>query len=324
MKLLVIGGAGYIGSHCTKKLMEYNITTIVLDNMSTGNSKAVETSILRQGDYGDYELLTNLFRQEAFDGVIHLAASADVADSVLNPRKYYSNNVSKMISLLDAMVDNNIRNIVFSSSAAVYGEPNTIPIEETHTHRPLNPYGVTKSICERLLIDYRKAYGLNYCTFRYFNAAGADSSGEIGESHNPERHILPLIFRAAMMRNSIFHIFGNDYDTEDGTCYRDYVHVEDLAEAHYLGIKYLMEGGHPEIFNLGNNKGYSVMQIIKKFEEITGCSLEYDIVGRREGDPGQLIASNRKAREILGWKPERSSIEKIIEDGWFWENHRRY
>lgn len=324
MKVLITGGAGYIGSHCNKYFYKMGIETVVLDNMLFGHKEAVCGGRFVLGDFGDRALLESLFAAEKFDGIIHFAALADVADSVAEPEKYYNVNVCKMKTLLDIMVQFHVKHIVFSSSAATFGEPKYIPIDENHSQNPINPYGTTKLIGEKMLMDYEKAYGIKFCAMRYFNAAGADPETEIGESHNPEHHILPLIFKTALGQRAKFYVFGNDYDTKDGTCLRDYIHVSDLAEAHFLAFQYLRENNISQSFNLGNNAGFTVLDIIKAFEEIAGVRLDYEIAERRVGDPAKLVASNVKARKILRWTPTRSGIGNIIRDAWTWENNRRF
>ena len=324
MAVLITGGAGYIGSHCNKYFAKMGIETIILDSLLYGHKEAVVSGELIVGDLGNKELLNSIFCKNNIEAVVHFAALADVADSVARPCKYYDVNVSKMITLLDAMVENNVKHIIFSSSAATFGEPKFIPIDEKHKQEPVNPYGMTKLIGEKILKDYENAYGINYCILRYFNASGADPEGEIGESHNPEHHILPLLFKTALGKRDVFYIFGNDYDTKDGTCLRDYVHVRDLASAHFLALQYLREGNGSSDFNLGNNVGYTVMDIINKFQEIANIDLNYKMADRREGDPAKLVASNEKSKRLLGWTPEFSDIEVIIRDAWNWEMHKKY
>lgn len=324
MKVLIIGGAGYIGSHCNKYFQKKGVEVVILDNMLNGHKEAVKDARLVIGDFGDYLLLDKLFQEEKFDIIIHFAALADVADSVANPNRYYHYNVIKMIVLLDMMVKYKIPHIVFSSSAATFGEPAYLPINEDHCQKPINAYGSTKLIGEMLLKDYEKAYGITFCAMRYFNAAGACSDGEIGESHNPENHILPLIFQTALGTREKFLVFGDDYETKDGSCLRDYIHVEDLAEAHYLAAKHLVEGNQSQCFNLGNASGYTVFEVIKTFERISGCNLNYEVTQRRVGDPAKLVASNEKAKKVLNWSPKNSNLDNIITTAWRWENTRKY
>ena len=324
MKVLITGGAGYIGSHCNKYFGKQGIDTVVLDNMLFGHEEAVVCGKLIKGEIGDARLLDKIFEEEEIEAVIHFAALADVADSVTYPDKYYDVNVRQMIVLLDAMVRHNVKYIVFSSSAATFGEPQYVPIDETHSQNPINPYGMTKLIGEKMLADYERAYGIRYCAMRYFNAAGASNDCTIGESHDPEHHILPLIFQTALGTRKKFYIFGNDYDTKDGTCIRDYVHVEDLASAHYLALKYLIDNNNSECFNLGNNEGYSVLEVIKNFEHISGMKLNYEFAERRAGDPAKLVATNDKARNILKWKPENSKLINIMKTAWNWEAKKTF
>ena len=324
MTVLITGGAGYIGSHCNKHFAKMGINTIILDSLLYGHKEAVVSGKLIVGDIGNKELLDKIFRDDKIEAVIHVAALADVADSVVSPSKYYDVNVKRMLTLLNAMVDNSVKHIVFSSSAATFGEPEYIPIDEKHKQEPVNPYGMTKLIGEKILMDYERAYGIKFCTLRYFNAAGADPEGEIGESHNPENHILPLIFKTALGIRDEFNVYGSDYDTKDGTCLRDYVHVTDLARAHYFALQYLLNGNGSTEFNLGNNVGYTVMDIINNFQEISGIVLNYKITERRVGDPAKLVAANKKAKNLLGWNPEFSDIGVIIKGAWEWEKQKKY
>jgi UDP-glucose 4-epimerase len=293
--------------------------------LSAGHEKAILSGHFIKGDFGNKKLLNNIFNEYHFDSVIHFAAFADVADSIVHPAKYYDNNVNKMLILLDEIVRSGIKFIVFSSSAATFGEPQYIPIDENHPQQPINPYGTTKLIGEEILKDYEKAYGLYSCSLRYFNAAGASKDGLIGESHNPEHHLIPVMMRAAKSEGaSLLNIFGSDYDTRDGTCVRDYIHVEDLAEAHYLALLYIMEHRCSENFNLGSDEGFTVLELVRKFEEVTGRKVPYRMAERRMGDPASLVAANRKARDVLGWTPKRSDIETILRDAWNWEQNQRY
>lgn len=323
MNVLITGGAGYIGSHTNRYLEEHSINTVVLDDLSEGHREAVPKSRLVKGDFGDGELLSRLMAQEKFDAVIHFAAYASVPDSVVRPARYYRNNVTNMQTLLDACVSNGIKYFVFSSSAATFGEPRYTPMDENHPQQPINPYGTTKWIGEKLLADYERAYGLRYCAFRYFCAAGASKDGAIGEAHNPETHLIPVMINAAM-RNKPFEVFGTDYDTRDGSCIRDFIHVQDLAAAHYLGMKYIMEHDCSDSFNLGSNTGFTVLEMVKALERVGGSPVPYKLSGRREGDPAVLVASNDKAQKVLGWKPEHSEIEEILADALRWGKNRRY
>lgn len=324
MRVLVTGGAGYIGSHCSRYFNEKGIETVILDNLCEGHREAALGSRLIVGDCGDGQLLDRIFSEEPYDAVIHFAAFTSVGESVAEPRKYFRNNVGNMMTLMDAAVDHGIGYFVFSSSAAVFGEPEEIPIREDHPQRPINPYGETKMIGERMLVDYERAYGLHSCSFRYFNAAGDSSDSLIGESHDPETHLIPLVIRAALGKRPPLQVFGGDYDTRDGSCIRDYVHVEDLASAHYLGLRYIMEHNVSEQFNLGSENGFTVLEIIRAFEKVAGIPVPYAMAGRRAGDPAVLVAGNEKAKTLLGWTPEKSRLETILADAYQWELKRTY
>lgn len=324
MRVLVTGGAGYIGSHCSRYFNEKGIETVILDNLCEGHREAALGSRLIVGDCGDGQLLDRIFSEKPYDAVIHFAAFTSVGESVAEPRKYFRNNVGNMMTLMDAAVDHGIGYFVFSSSAAVFGEPEEIPIREDHPHRPINPYGETKMIGERMLADYERAYGLHSCSFRYFNAAGDSSDSLIGESHDPETHLIPLVIRAALGKRPPLQVFGGDYDTRDGSCIRDYVHVEDLASAHYLGLRYIMEHNVSEQFNLGSENGFTVLEIIRAFEKVAGIPVPYAMAGRRAGDPAVLVAGNEKAKTLLGWTPEKSRLETILADAYQWELKRTY
>ena len=323
MKVLITGGAGYIGSHTNRYFNQKGIETVIIDDLSVGHKEAVVVGKLVEGDFGDKTLINELLSSGDFDAIIHFAAFADVADSVANPAKYYENNVSKMIVLLDAAVAHNVKYFVFSSSAATFGEPQYLPIDENHQQQPINPYGLTKLIGEKILEDYDHAYGIKFCTLRYFNAAGDSKDGMTGEAHNPEHHIIPLILRATMDEASELKVFGNDYPTRDGSCLRDYIHVDDLADAHYRGLMHIMEHNVSETFNMGSNNGFTVLEIIHECEKITGKKIKYKVTGRRPGDPASLVASNGKVKKILGWEP-KNDISAIIEDAWKWETDKRY
>ncbi|EHL63738.1 UDP-glucose 4-epimerase GalE [Cloacibacillus evryensis] len=324
MKVLITGGAGYIGSHCNRYFADKGTDTVVLDDLSSGHKEAVIAGKFVQGDFGDEIFINELLEKEKFDAIIHFAAFASVPDSVMHPSKYYINNVSKMVTLLDTAVKHGVKYFVFSSSASTFGEPRYIPIDEKHPQDPINAYGMTKLINEKMLADYERAYGIRYCALRYFNAAGASSDGVIGESHDPEHHLIPLLLRTETGEGQSLKVFGSDYDTIDGSCLRDYVHVDDLAEAHYLGLKYIIENNRSECFNMGSNTGLTVLQLIQEFEKITGHPAKYEIAERRDGDPASLVASNEKAKKLLGWTPKRSNIARILRDAWNWEKNRRY
>ncbi len=324
MKVLVTGGAGYIGSHCVKVLLDKGVETWCLDNLSKGHKEAVLTSNFIQGDIGDSKKVDVVLANQEFDAIIHLAALSVVAESTQDPEKYYLENFVKMKILLDAAIKYKVPNFVFSSTAAVYGIPKAIPIHEDHETMPINPYGHTKLAGENMLRDYGKAYGLNYCILRYFNAAGASPEAGIGESHNPESHLIPLLCEALANKSEDFLVYGNDYGTEDGTCIRDYIHVLDLAEAHFLALEYLHKGGSSGLYNLGGSKGHSVYEIINKMELITGDKLCFKVANRRQGDPDVLVASNEKAKKELGWEPKRSAIDYILADAWEWYSEKKY
>lgn len=323
MRVLVLGGAGYIGSHTALELVKAGNEVIVADNLSTGYLAAVPKGAkFCKGDLHDFEFLDDLLKAEKPDAVIHFAAFSLVGESVTNPLKYYDNNLCGTKVLLDAMVKNGIDKIVFSSTAATYGEPKTIPILESDPTSPTNPYGETKLAMERMFHWTAAAHGMRYVSLRYFNACGADESGEIGEAHNPESHLIPLILQVPNGQRETISIYGTDYDTPDGTCIRDYIHVTDLAQAHILAVKYLMDGGKSDIFNLGNGVGYSVREVIKTARRVTGHPIPATETPRRAGDPARLVASSDKAKKVLGWKPVHDSLEEIIASAWKWhKNH---
>ncbi|MBU5317344.1 UDP-glucose 4-epimerase GalE [Clostridium bornimense] len=325
MKILVTGGAGYIGSHATYLLIERGYDVVVVDNLSTGHREAVhEKAKFYQGDIGDYKFISNILKEEEIDGVIHFAAFSLVGESMENPYKYYENNVGKTNSLLKAIIDSGVKNIVFSSTAATYGEPKTIPILETDDTNPTNVYGETKLSMEKMIRWYNKAHGLNYVCLRYFNVAGAHPSGKIGEAHNPETHLIPIILQVASGRREKINVYGNDYDTKDGTCIRDYIHVVDLVDAHIKAIEYLFKGAESDVFNLGSGEGFTVYEMIEAARKVTGHEIPLEVTERRAGDPAKLIASSTKAREILGWKPQFEDINIMIKDAWNWEQNKRY
>lgn len=318
--ILVIGGAGYIGSHMCKYLHQNNYTPIVLDNLSLGHKEAVKWGELIVGSINNEELLSKIFTKYKISGVMHFAAFAAVGESVSNPIKYYQNNVADTITLLKSMIEHNVNNFIFSSSAATYGEPSQIPITETHSTNPINPYGRTKLIVEHILADFRIAYNLRSTCLRYFNAAGADPDCEIGEVHNPETHLIPLILQTALGQRKEISIFGDDYQTKDGTCIRDYIHVMDLAQAHLRALQQLENNDPGNIYNLGNGEGFSVKEIIESARKITQKDIPITITSRRSGDPAILISSSQKAKKDLGWTPMFTDIEKIIETAWKWHS----
>ena len=323
--ILVTGGAGYIGSHAVLDLKEAGFNVLVLDNLDYGHRDLVEDVLgvkLIVGDTSDRRLLDELFSQYSIDAVMHFAAYTYVGESVTDPSKYYSNNVFGTMTLLDAMRAADINKLVFSSTCATYGPPQEIPIVETHPQNPISPYGASKAMVERILSDYDSAYGLKSTIFRYFNAAGAHPNALLGEDHDPETHLIPLVLLTALKKRQSISIFGTDYDTEDGTCVRDYIHVNDLASAHVLGLKYLLEGGSSEIFNLGNGNGFSVRQVIDTAIEVTGCEIPVIEADRRPGDPAVLVGSSEKARAVLGWNPQYDSIETILSHAWAWHRKR--
>ena len=323
MAILVLGGAGYIGSHTALELVKAGNEVVIADNLVTGYRKAIpEGAKFYEGDLRDSDFLDNLFHQEKIDAVIHFAAYSLVGESVTNPLKYYDNNLYGTKVLLEAMVKNNVGKIVFSSTAATYGEPENIPILETDRTCPTNPYGETKLAMEKMFKWTAEAHGLRYVSLRYFNACGADESGTIGEAHNPESHLIPLILQVPNGKRETISIYGTDYDTPDGTCIRDYIHVTDLAQAHILAVQYLNNGGESDIFNLGNGVGYSVREVIETARKVTGHPIPATETSRRAGDPARLVASSEKAKKILGWKPVHDSLEEIIASAWNWhKNH---
>ena len=325
MSILVTGGAGYIGSHTVYKLIEEGRDVVIIDNLETGYQQAIHPKAkFYKGDIRDKEFLNNVFSKEHIEAVIHFAANSLVGESMKNPLKYYDNNLYGTKVLLSSMIENNIKKIVFSSTAATYGEPEKYPIEETDKTEPTNTYGETKLAMEKMFKWTEVAHGLKYVSLRYFNACGAHESGKIGEAHNPETHLIPLILQVPNGKREFISIFGNDYNTEDGTCIRDYIHVTDLANAHILAVDYLLAGNESNIFNLGNGKGFSVKQVIDVARKITNFDIPEVIGDRREGDPAILIASSQKAKEVLGWKPEHDSLEEIISSAWKWHKNHPY
>lgn len=323
MSILVLGGAGYIGSHTVYELIEKGKDVVVADNLETGFMQAVHPKAkFYQGDIRDKAFLDDLFSKEKIDGVIHFAANSQVGESMTNPLKYYDNNLYGTMVLLKSMVEHNVDKIVFSSTAATYGEPERIPILENDKTEPTNTYGETKLSMEKMMKWTGKAHNLRYVALRYFNACGAHKSGKIGEAHNPETHLIPLILQVPLNQRKYISVFGNDYDTKDGTCVRDYIHVTDLAQAHILALEYLSNGNESNVFNLGNGVGFTVNEIIETARNVTGHSIPAKMEPRRAGDPSQLIASSEKAKTVLGWKPEFTDINSIIETAWNW--HRNH
>lgn len=322
--ILITGGAGYIGSHCVLDFMRSGYDCVVLDNLSEGHEEALQAKNFCKVDLSNIDQIREVFKKYPIEAVIHFAAFAYVGESVENPEKYYYNNVVNTLNLLKVMLENNVKKIVFSSTCATYGNPEYLPLNENHPQNPINPYGSTKLMIERILQDYDRAYGLKYIALRYFNASGADNEANIGESHRIETHLIPLVLQTALGKRDCIKVFGDDYDTPDGTCIRDYIHVNDLSSAHRLAYERLAEGAGSNLYNLGIGKGYSVKEIIEKSEKITEKTINKIISERREGDPPILVADNKKAKEELGWNPEFVEIEDIIKTAWNWELNRRY
>lgn len=322
--ILVTGGAGYIGSHCVMALLENNNDVVIFDNLSTGHIETVQTLQkygnveFQQGDLTNFDDINSVFKNFNIEKVVHFAAFSQVGESVVNPQKYYINNVCGTINLLRAMLENNVKKIVFSSTAATYGEPVYIPIDEKHPQNPINPYGQSKLMIEKIMDDYNKAYGLKSVRLRYFNVAGADLKSRIGEWHDPETHLIPNILKSTFNNGKTFQMFGDDYDTKDGTCVRDYINVEDLAQAHLLALKYLDEGGETNFFNLGTNDGNTVKEVFTACEKVTQKDIPVEMKPRRAGDPASLVADNNKAKENLNWNPKHT-LEESIQSAYTWE-----
>lgn len=324
MKILVTGGAGYIGSHFTKFLIQNTHTVCVLDNLSRGHKEAVASGArFEQADLLDPESLNKVIKSFQPEAVVHFAAFAYVGESVEKPELYYLNNVVGSYNLIRACVENGVKNFVFSSTCSIYGNPTKVPISEEQVSNPINPYANTKLIIETLLHDFEIAHGMKSVCLRYFNAAGADPNGEIGESHEPESHLIPLVIYTAQKKREKILVFGNDYDTPDGTCVRDYIHVNDLADAHLRALCCLVDGGVSAIINLGTGDGNSVLEIIKKAKKITGKEIPFEIVGRRAGDPAILVADNKKAKNVLGWNPQYG-IDEVIATAWAWHQNPKF
>ncbi len=326
--ILVTGGAGYIGSHNVIELINSGYDVVIFDNLELGHIETVETlkninskgNVVDfiKGDLQNFDDIDSVFKKHKIDAVIHFAAYSQVAESVKNPQKYYFNNVYGTLNLLRAMLENDVKNIVFSSTAATYGEPEYIPIDEKHPQVPINTYGRTKLMIENIMDDYDKAYGLKSVRLRYFNVAGTDSNGRVGEWHDPETHLIPNILKSTFDGGKTFQMFGTDYPTKDGTCVRDYINVEDLAKAHVLALKYLQDGGETNFFNLGTNEGNSVKEVFAVCEDVTGKDIPVDVKPRREGDPASLVADNKKAKSSLGWEP-RKTLEESISSAYSWQ-----
>ncbi len=324
MVILICGGAGYIGSHVNKAFSQSGHRVIVFDNLIHGHREAVKWGSFVKGDLLEPSQLENVFIENKVDIVIHLAAYAYVGESVTEPEKYYYNNVVATLNLLKIMKKYGCKKIVFSSTCATYGIPKQIPITETMRQDPINPYGASKQMIERIFQDYHKAYGLKFVVFRYFNAAGADPEFEIGESHDPETHLIPLVLEAALGYRTQITVYGTDYETRDGSCIRDYIHVADLASAHLLAANYLAEGGKSDFFNLGNSCGTSVLEIIDVVKRITGKDFPVEFSKKREGDPAVLVGDSQKARKILGWEPEYDQVDTIVFHAWRWYQNKEY
>lgn len=321
MSILVLGGAGYIGSHTVYELIEQGKDVVVVDNLETGFLDAVHPSAkFYKGDIRNREFMDSVFSQESIDAVIHFAANSLVGESMILPLKYYDNNVNGTKVLLESMLAHDVKRIVFSSTAATYGEPENIPILESDKTAPTNAYGETKLAMEKMMMWTDQAHNLKYVALRYFNACGAHKSGSIGEAHNPESHLIPLILQVPLKQRDFISIYGDDYDTKDGTCIRDYIHVTDLAQAHICAVNYLLNGGDSDIFNLGNGVGFTVKEVIDCAKIATGLDIAAKITPRRAGDPARLIASSEKAKTILGWKPKHELLEEIIASAWKWHS----
>lgn len=324
MKILVTGGAGYIGSHFVHYLVENNHQVSVIDNLSRGHIESIPSNVdFKKVDLLDFQKLKDAIASFSPQAVVHFAAYAYVGESVEKPEMYYQNNVVGSYNLIRAVAELGIKNFVFSSTCSIYGNPKNIPISEDEPSSPINPYANTKLIIEILLRDFEKPFGLKNVCLRYFNAAGAKLNGEIGESHFPESHLIPLVLYTAQKKRDKILVFGNDYETKDGTCIRDYIHVNDLADAHLKALQYLIEGGNSTIINLGTGFGNSVLEIIEKAKNITGKEIPFEIVGRREGDPAILVADNKKAKEVLNWQP-KFGIDEIIQTAWNWHQNQKF
>ncbi|MDO6657282.1 UDP-glucose 4-epimerase GalE [Anaerobacillus sp. 1_MG-2023] len=321
MAILVTGGAGYIGSHTVMYLREQKEDVVVLDNLTKGHEQAVLDVPLYKGDLTDGKVIDQIFADHSIDSVIHFAASSLVGESVSNPLEYYRNNVAGSQALVSKLVEHDVKYIVFSSTAATYGNPERTPIQESDATSPTNPYGETKLAIEKMLHWCDDAYGLKSTSLRYFNAAGADPEGRIGEDHQPESHLIPIVLQAALGQREKVSIFGNDYDTKDGTCVRDYIHVLDLAQAHYLALKKMKETNESGVYNLGNGKGFTVKEVIDTCRSVTEKTIEAEVAPRRAGDPATLIASSSKAMSELGWKPVYPELAQIVSHAWSWHQN---
>jgi UDP-glucose-4-epimerase GalE len=318
MNILVTGGAGYIGSHACKALKALGHNPIAYDNLIYGHRDSVKWGDLCEGDIGDSHFLGQCLDKYRVNAVMHFAAYAYVGESVTDPMKYYENNLGNTLTLLHCMLERGIRYFIFSSTCATYGNPVSVPIEETHPQIPINPYGKSKLMIEHILQDYDRAYGLRFMSLRYFNAAGADPECQTGEDHDPETHLIPIVLEVALGRRKSVHVFGTDYDTPDGSCVRDYVHVTDLARAHTSALDRLVNGAESDACNLGTGKGYSVLEVIEAASRVTSVKIQHTVTGRRPGDPAVLLASGSKARDMLDWVPDYTDIESIIATAWHW------
>lgn len=323
--ILVTGGAGYIGSHTVRLLADKGHKIVVIDNLIYGHEQAIVNKevVFEKGDIGDAAFLDNIFSSYTITAVLHFAAFAFVGESVIDPAKYYQNNLASPLVLLDSMRKYNCRHIIFSSTCATYGNPQYVPMDEKHPQNPINPYGQSKLMLEKVIMDYEKAYGIKYVFLRYFNASGAAEDGEIGEDHTPETHLIPLVLEAALGLRKSITVFGTDYDTPDGSCIRDYIHVADLAEAHRLALDYLIEGNPSIACNLGTGRGYSVKEVIQLAEEVTGLKVPIEYGERRAGDPPILVAKPDLAREKLGWEASYKELKDVIRSAWAWHNNAK-
>lgn len=316
--ILIVGGAGYIGSHINKELTKEGFETVVFDNLYSGKKELVKWGEFFEGDLAKIEDIRSVFKKYPVEAVLHFAAYKAVGESVTDPQKYYKNNVAGTLNLFEVMKENGVNKFIFSSSAATFGEPKYIPIDEKHPQNPINPYGETKLMVEHIMRDYDKAYGMKYVALRYFNACGADLEADVGEWPGSSSNLIPLVLDAAIGRREDIRIFGTDYETPDGTCIRDYIHVTDLASAHVLALKYLLDGKDSQCFNLGNGKGFSVREVIEAAKKVTGIDFKVVEVERRAGDPPELVADSKLARQVLGWEPKYADLETIVSSAWKW------
>lgn len=323
MKILVTGGAGYIGSHTVKELIREGFDVLILDNFSSGRRELIKDGELIEGDLLDKETVSQIFKTHPIQAVLHFASLIQVGESYAHPRKYYEHNIVSSLNLLNSMQDFGVKSIIFSSSAAVYGVPQEIPIPESHPLEPINPYGWTKLIVEKILEDYERAYGLKFISLRYFNASGADPDSQLGEMHEPETHLIPNILLFLLKKKKHFYLFGNDFPTPDGTAVRDYIHVTDLAKAHVLALKKILDVPQSHIINLGTNQGYSILEVLEHIKKCTGLPVQFVQKNQREGDVPILQASKERAEKVLGWKPEFSDIDTIIRTAWSWHQKQR-